>query len=348
MAEGGAVVPGRWLEAFESRPWGWFAGFLALAALLVGAMLAWWALIGFWDTLFDPDEVLGLSYDGRSHLTMTVLLAFVFSGARWVRSGVLREIEQLGAMADVPAAEIQEARRRNTRSPGAVRFGALLGAAGIGVMIIPLTSGLGLDSLVGWDLHHVWAVANNTAIFFLLLDSAWLAVQGWATIHDYTHRHLAIDLLDRSILASLGRTGLRGAVVWLGGGIIASSLSWGMNRVAPLVVILAMILLLATLSLLLPAHMARARLCETKRAELSRVRAKIGRAKEAALAGSSEAREQATLLPGLLAYEARIESVREWPYDTPTLVRFAVLAAIAAVSWLGGALVERLLEAVLG
>ena len=112
--------------------------------------------------------------------------------------------------------------------------------------------------------------------------------------------------------ASLGRTGLRGAVIWLGGGIIASSLSWGMNQVAPLFAILAVILLLATLSLLLPAQMARARLCEAKRAELARVRAKIARAKEAALSGGGEAREQTALLPGLLAYEARIESVREF------------------------------------
>ena len=87
MAEGGAAVHGRWWGAFESRPWGWFAGFLALAAVLVGAMLAWWALIGFWDKLFDPDDALGLSYDGRSHLTMTVLLAFVFSAVVGVAFG---------------------------------------------------------------------------------------------------------------------------------------------------------------------------------------------------------------------------------------------------------------------
>ena len=35
--------------------------------------------------------------------------------------------------------------------------------------------------------------------------------------------------------------------------------------------------------------------------------------------------------------------MREWPFDVPTLLRFLVLALVAAGSWLGGAVVERLL-----
>ncbi len=78
------------------------------------------------------------------------------------------------------------------------------------------------------------------------------------------------------------------------------------------------------------------------------MRAKIALAREAVFSGAgTEASEQAAVLQGLLAYEARIESVREWPYDTPTLLRFAILAVITSSSWLGGALVERALSAVL-
>ena len=48
-----------------------------------------------------------------------------------------------------------------------------------------------------------------------------------------------------------------------------------------------------------------------------------------------------------LAWEARIESVREWPFDTPTLVRFALFLLIPLGSWLGGAVVERVVDLVL-
>ncbi len=49
-------------------------------------------------------------------------------------------------------------------------------------------------------------------------------------------------------------------------------------------------------------------------------------------------------LPSLLAWEARIDAVREWPFDTPTLVRFSFFVLIPLASWLGGAVVERLLD----
>ena len=98
----------------------------------------------------------------------------------------------------------------------------------------------------------------------------------------------------------------------------------------------------------MPALLVRGTLRDAKHAELDRVREKISRARETVLAGAGGvAAEQAAVLQGLLAYEARIESVREWPYDPPTLIRFVVFALIATGSWLGGALVERALSAVL-
>jgi hypothetical protein len=53
-------------------------------------------------------------------------------------------------------------------------------------------------------------------------------------------------------------------------------------------------------------------------------------------------------MAALLAYEARIEAVREWPIDTATLRRFGLFLLIPMASWIGGALVERLVDAALG
>ncbi len=348
MAESGVLAGGRWIDAVEARPWGWLAAFATLAALLVGGMLLWWAVFGFWDTLFDPREPFGLSFDGRNHLTMAVLLAFVVSGTLWVRRGTLRDIRRLGETAGVTPTEVESILQRNAVAPPAVRIAAFVGALALGIAIIPLTTGLGLDLVGGWNLHHVWAVANNVAIFFLMFEGGWLSLEGWRTIDDSMKRHLTVDLLDRQALASIGRIGARGAVLWLGGGTIASTLGWGMREVTPLLVILTALLAFATLSLLLPAQLARARLREAKRAELLRVRAEIAAARDHVFAASGAgAAEYATVLQGLLAYEARVESVREWPYDTPTLVRLGLLALLAAGSWIGGALVERALSAVL-
>jgi len=66
------------------------------------------------------------------------------------------------------------------------------------------------------------------------------------------------------------------------------------------------------------------------------------------MAGSgTESAEAGARLPGLLAFEKRIESVAEWPFDAPTLTRFFLYVAIPLGSWIGGALIERLLGTVL-
>jgi hypothetical protein len=53
-------------------------------------------------------------------------------------------------------------------------------------------------------------------------------------------------------------------------------------------------------------------------------------------------------LGSLLAYEARIAGVGEWPFDVGTFVRFALFLALPLGSWIAGALVEWAVSRVLG
>jgi hypothetical protein len=89
------------------------------------------------------------------------------------------------------------------------------------------------------------------------------------------------------------------------------------------------------------------RIRDAKREELDRVRLRLRSARRELLAGSTGAARAAAELPALLAYETRIETVSAWPFDTPTLLRFGALTLLASGSWLGGALVERLLDVAL-
>ena len=348
MAEARSATGPGWIDTLAAQPLGWFGVFVALSLVLVGAMLAWWSAFGFWPTLFDASEPLGISFDGRSHLTQAVLLAFVAASSFWIRLGVMRDMERMGASAGVPAAEIARAIDRNWRPSRAVRASLLGAALAIGYGMSVLTTRLEFLRLDGWDMHYVWGLFNNVALFFLMLEGAWLALESWRTTDRFMQRHLAVDLLDRREIASIGRIGGRAALVWLVGGTIASFMTWGMERAAPIYIVLAILLAFATLSFVLPAWLARGALVEAKQRELGRVRDRIAQARDGMFAESGAgAAERASLLQGLLAYEARIESVPDWPYDPSTLIRFAVLALIATGSWLGGALVERALSVVL-
>ncbi len=84
-----------------------------------------------------------------------------------------------------------------------------------------------------------------------------------------------------------------------------------------------------------------------KQEELERVRAAI-RGDRSALADSGIATQAETLsLADLLAYRDTITSVREWPVRSPTFLRVFLLLMIPVGSWIGGALVERMLSSVL-
>jgi hypothetical protein len=152
-----------------------------------------------------------------------------------------------------------------------------------------------------------------------------------------------LDLLDLRPLGGFARQGLRRAFYWAGGSSIASLLGLDLERLWPLLMILGVTLALATFALLDPVRVVQRRVRRAKQEELERIRARIRRAREELLAdtGGGTAGSE---LPGLLAYETRIQSVAEWPFDTPTLLRFAALALLATASWLGGAVVERLLD----
>ncbi len=160
-------------------------------------------------------------------------------------------------------------------------------------------------------------------------------------------RRLVVDLLDPDPLAPLGRAALRASLLWIGG-VAVGSVSIVLTGGTPAeFAVLGFVLAVATGIFLIPVRGVHRRVLQAKRHELRRLRAEIARDRRAVRALGPDAGEAAQRLPGLLAYETRIESVREWPFDTPTLWRFLLYLSIPVASWLGGALVERLVDQLL-
>ena len=149
-----------------------------------------------------------------------------------------------------------------------------------------------------------------------------------------------VELLDESALHAFGRQGLRGVAVLLGVSMLFSILFFAPYGRASGTFFSLAFAAMAGLTLWLPARGVHARIVTARDDELARVNAGIVRAREANLAatGTVDAR-----LSNLLAYRALLAGVRTWPFDLSTWVRFAVYVMLGLGSWLGGALVERLL-----
>ena len=103
-----------------------------------------------------------------------------------------------------------------------------------------------------------------------------------------------------------------------------------------------------TLMLLLPLRGVRRRIRRAKAEELARVQEAIRRERGVLIdSGRPESRAGNATMASLLAYHEFVQSIREWPLDASTVTRFALYVGIGLGSWLGAAVVERLLEVVL-
>ncbi len=100
-------------------------------------------------------------------------------------------------------------------------------------------------------------------------------------------------------------------------------------------------------TLVLPMREVRSLIARLKQEELERVAAAIS-GDRSALADSRLAAQAETLsLADLLAYRDTITAVREGPVRSTTFGRVFLLLLIPVASWVGGALVERVIGKVL-
>jgi hypothetical protein len=161
--------------------------------------------------------------------------------------------------------------------------------------------------------------------------------------------HALVDLLHQRPLAPFARRGVQGALVAILSISIFSLLfvSGSAGDAVPFTQLL--VVTLAAIAFVLPVLGVHRRLADQKLERLTRLAGAIRDAEEPVIGGRpGETSAEAAHLQVLLALREQVDRAREWPWDVPTLVRFALYVAIGLGSWLGGALVERIVDWALG
>ncbi len=209
---------------------------------------------------------------------------------------------------------------------------------------IPLASFL----LEGWDHHRVFDYGLGLAIWTMGAQAfyLWFSAQGGSV---YDRLSWNLDLLDLRPLAPFERERTTLALVGIVMISLVSLLMLDLIQRSIVVPIGFLILCLAWIGamVILPMRGVQRLISRLKQEELERVAAAIS-GDRSALADSRLAAQAETLsLADLLAYRDTITSVREWPVQSPTFLRVFLLLMIPVASWVGGALVERMLENVL-
>jgi len=158
-----------------------------------------------------------------------------------------------------------------------------------------------------------------------------------------------VELLDVQSLSPFARRGLRSSLMWMIFLIIFSLFWLGEGTAArqnPLVFVV--LLTMAIVAFVVPLVGVHNNIRSVKHLELERLRGKI-RVERAVVVDELADEERASpRLANLIAYYHLVERVREWPIDAANLLRFFVYLFVGLGSWLGGAVVERLLDNTLG
>jgi hypothetical protein len=294
----------------------------------------------------------GGDFEARLLPVWAAVLGYVAMTGTYVARGTFRDLEALR-----PALREGEAAYRSLRDQ-LTRFerrrlliGGLVGAA-VALANSEIWAGRWTRLLAGeWSIQAICIAAVNLVwlvvacrICVYVIDSARLYSQ-------IGEQHVEIDLLDLTPLSPLSHHGLR-VVLFLviSTAAIAIALTPGApdsDQVIASFMHFCVNAVLATVVFVFPVRGLRRQIRARKTEELTRLREEIRRSQELVTKSGPDSFEAGGRLPGLLALEKRIEPVREWPFDAPTLTRFFLYVAIPLGSWIGGALVERLLGAAL-
>jgi hypothetical protein len=301
----------------------------AMAHVLVGpARLPFDATRFVWTMVVDATLIAAL-LAGHAHLYLKA-------------ASDLRELRPLLSESGQDVARLtREVRDLSTSIRAAVTLVGI--ACGLAVVVLdPKLRGLYAD-LPASDPRYLVFVAQNV-IFGVLGARLFAAEVHMTRAYARLGKRIEVDLFDPTRLLVFARKGLRSVVVWV---VISSvySMFWVLDSAGQANVALPIVLLvLVTVALVAPTYGVHERIAAAKADELARVSEAIRSERDRALAPRrADAPPEDARLGNLIQYQEFVRSIRDWPFDLSIVSRSALLMVLGAGSWLGGAVVERLL-----
>ena len=319
-------------------------GLLLGAALIVMLLVSEW-ILGRYTVMLDP----GAGYDPLPDFRIAVVhcLLIAYAPTAYVVL-ILRtrrtwgELQNLLRLTDVDLrVRIAAVGRRQVWQTLAL----VLAAVCFWIWITYATTPAPNDpfSLSEFSPENTWhRVLGAPMIAYVILLCVTITRSSWM-ISAAARRIPELDLLDRGQLAPFRSQALTQALLVLGAAACGSPLGYEPNLVGLTIGMASFAMLIATIGLMLPLLGVRERIRATKSREIDWCDVRLRSARDALK--QTNARVPVGEFSELYAYRRCLDEVRDWALDTPSFVRFALYLLIPIGSWLGGALVERLVDA---
>jgi len=224
----------------------------------------------------------------------------------------------------------------------------LIGLSSYLIVGIPVTDATTPDSVnpwawQTWSYDILWHRLTTVLFVWWMGCFCYVIVVESARLSRMSNKLPSLDLLNLNPYRPLVRQGLINALLVIGMASVVSLLGVESRYFAALVGLWIMFILLAWTGMMLPLRGIRGKIKTAKKEELQWCRDSLKRSRDSMKSGSNDKPSIAEIT----AYQNVIENIRNWPFDSPTLIRFTLYLMIPLGSWLGGALVERGLDFIL-
>lgn len=325
----------------------------AIAGGLVGLHLGVQALLGFPHRLVGEDAAAlpQLSSGLRSGVVVSLLIAYTITAGRFAYHGAAKDLRSLGRPDAGPRIDLDafETGRVHVTHETLVRS-RFAGAAGAGLalaLIVSYTTQLPgfepgwLWTADFWASEWVWAWPYLPLLFWCVARALWFNGRSLREMAELGSRTLPVDLLDPEPRQRFGRIALRNSLIWIVGLTLASLLFLDTGVTPVEAGVILAVLAFGAASFFVPVLPVRSRLRAVKAAELRRVDEQLRVLRDRVAAGRAD---PPGALADRLAWRGHVAGISEWPFDPSTLVRLGVYLLIPIGSWIGGALVERLID----
>ncbi len=339
---------GRLFASVPLRPW--ITGLL-FCLLLIGLYGVGLAVVQFppLNEYYRPPPTFWYEFD--TVVVVSVIFAYLYASDIYVQRGNHVDVKELRAR--IPADAIGEdigpiVQRLARRSRWALGIGGL-----VGFIYLFLFTGSG-------SLLLREGIVESFFIFAAFVFPAAFARGGRAiaishpllTLFRYQYgKQFVIDVFDRDAYRPFVRIGMRAALraLFLFAILVTLLLDEGNNQtlfgeLPTIYVMVGLSAVLATVEFLLPLFAARSFIVREKSKELDWVVHAV-KGRRAVLKGQSEPQNGPSAhLSDLLAYKRELDSLSDWPVDSPDIGRFIVYLLIPVLSWFGGAGAQIMIE----
>ena len=260
---------------------------------------------------------------------LSLLIAVALGMQRYVRSRDCADEAELRAV--LPECREYELRTYSAEGQRQLRWATIFGVlAGAAPTLVAVPRAL----ITTHPAMYFWFAVVDSLVGALFARGIVQSGRGTRTWAYGIEHGLTIDLLRIDSLSVIGRHGARNALIWFSVAAVIFLFLIGNNMDAATFVILLLAAAMGIWIFLSPMQLVHRRIRAAKQVELESIRREIQRAR----AQAPQDPAAAAKLQGLLAYETRIETVREWPFDQPTALRVGAYVLIPAIPWFGQAI----------